>query len=171
MYTKLSDEALEELKKLADDNEVEYSKVFDGHHWTVHFKNGYYASIVKHCGSYGSGRDLFEVALLDENKLLCYDTPITDDVIGYLTEEDVLDICNKIHNLPPQSESNKESECAEEDSDLEAERLRQELEFWEKWTKKLNYVDYHTKEEKEFEVVEIPAQLLKDLIKFLMTLQ
>ena len=46
---------------------------------------------------------LFEVAVLkkvtDDNYRLCYDTPITDDVIGYLTNEQVIEILEQIKNL------------------------------------------------------------------------
>ena len=37
----------------------------------------------------------------DENDYdLCFDTPITDDVIGYCSEEDVSNIMKQIQDLP-----------------------------------------------------------------------
>lgn len=46
---------------------------------------------------------LFEVAVLekfiDDEYTLCYSTPITDDVIGYLTDTEVCNILNKIKKL------------------------------------------------------------------------
>ena len=47
---------------------------------------------------------MFELAVLKfkgEDNLgeLCYDTPITDDVMGYLTNDDVLELLEKIKNL------------------------------------------------------------------------
>jgi len=42
---------------------------------------------------------LFEVAVLDKDGELCYDTPITDDVIGYLTFQEVADTLKKIESL------------------------------------------------------------------------
>lgn len=46
---------------------------------------------------------LFEIAVLkkvtDDNYKLCYDTPITDDVIGWLNNEQVIEILEQIKNL------------------------------------------------------------------------
>lgn len=67
------------------------------------FDNHYGASVVKHFGSYGFELDLFELAVLlfDDNGTseLCYTTPITNDVICYLTNDDVLKILTDIKNL------------------------------------------------------------------------
>lgn len=67
------------------------------------FDNDYGASVVKHFGSYGYEDDLFELAVLKYNKNgkshLCYDTEITNDVEGYLTNDDVLKLLNKIKQL------------------------------------------------------------------------
>lgn len=63
------------------------------------FENGYGASVIKHFGSYGYKDDLFELAVLDKNGNLCYDTPITNDVIGYLTNEEVLEYLERIRRL------------------------------------------------------------------------
>lgn len=65
----------------------------------VKFDNGFGASIVKHSFSYGNSQGLYEMAILDENNDICYSTPITNDVIGYLNEEEVSDYLNKIKNL------------------------------------------------------------------------
>jgi hypothetical protein len=65
----------------------------------ITFDNGYGASVVKHEFSYGSDKGLYELAVLDKNGDLKYDTPITDDVIGYLREEDVTDVMEKIQKL------------------------------------------------------------------------
>jgi hypothetical protein len=64
----------------------------------VHFDNGYGASVVSHNFSYGGKEGLYELAVLKDNDI-CYDTPITNDVIGYLTEEDVTDILIQIQSL------------------------------------------------------------------------
>ena len=67
------------------------------------FPNGYGASVIKHLGSYGYNQNLFELAVLKkvtENEYeLCYNSPITDDVIGCLTNEDVLEYLEKIKKL------------------------------------------------------------------------
>ena len=69
------------------------------------FSNGWGASVVSNPISYGGDRGLFEVAVLDKNGDMCYTTPITDDVIGYCTHEDVARILMQIVNLDPPKES------------------------------------------------------------------
>jgi hypothetical protein len=70
-----------------------YSKI-------VKFENGYGASIVCRVGSYGVKDGLFEVAVLDENGDITYDTPITCDVLGYLSFQDVANVLSDIQGLP-----------------------------------------------------------------------
>ena len=73
--------------------------------WAFKFPNNYGASVIKHPGSYGYYEDKFELAVLKfeteevSEYHLCYDTPITDDVIGYLTEEEVFDRLEEIKQL------------------------------------------------------------------------
>ena len=63
------------------------------------FDNGYGASVVKHEFSYGGKNGLYELAVLDKHGELTYETPITNDVIGYLREIDVTDVMEKIQQL------------------------------------------------------------------------
>ena len=65
-----------------------------------HFDNGYGASVVRHAYSYGGKIGLYELAVIDNKEEICYTTPITDDVIGYLREEDVSEVMIRIQNLP-----------------------------------------------------------------------
>ena len=65
----------------------------------MHFDNGYGVSVVSHSYSYGGRDGLYEIAVLDSNDELTYDTPVTNDVIGYLTEEDVTDILKQVQEL------------------------------------------------------------------------
>lgn len=69
--------------------------------WKFVFKNGYGASVIT--GGYGNKKFPYEVAVLekitDDNYALCFDTQITDDVIGYLDNEGVIDILNQIKEL------------------------------------------------------------------------
>jgi len=55
----------------------------------MHFNNGYGVSVVSHNFSYGGKDGLYELAVLDSNGELTYTTPITSDVLGYLTPDDV----------------------------------------------------------------------------------
>lgn len=69
----------------------------------VFFENGYGASVVKSQFSYGSEQGLFEIAVLKDDSEkweICYDTPITDDVLGFLNDEDVAEVLNQINSLP-----------------------------------------------------------------------
>jgi hypothetical protein len=62
------------------------------------FDNGYEASVVKSEYTYGGSNGLYELAVFKDGDI-CYDTPITDDVIGYLRPEDVTDVMAKIQQL------------------------------------------------------------------------
>ena len=64
------------------------------------FTNGYGASVIRFPGSYGSRADLWELAVTSHDGGLIYDTPITDDVLGYLTEQDVATNLDAICRLP-----------------------------------------------------------------------
>ena len=65
----------------------------------ISFDNGYGASVVKGPMSYGGDRGLYELAVLDSNGDLTYDTPVTSDVEGYLSEEDVTKLLEQIQKL------------------------------------------------------------------------
>lgn len=70
-----------------------------GVHLILGFPNGYGASVVRNPYSYGGLDGLFELAVLDRNGHITYDTEITDDVEGYLSEEEVTELLNKVSNL------------------------------------------------------------------------
>ena len=72
---------------------------FNGIVLTWHFPNGYGASVIKHDYSYGGSDGLWEGAVLHHD-MLCYDTPITDDVIGYMNCFEVDKFLNTIEALP-----------------------------------------------------------------------
>ena len=65
----------------------------------MQFDNGYGVSVISHTHSYGGRSGLYEVAVLDKDGFLTYETPVTSDVIGYLTEEDVTDVMKQVQNL------------------------------------------------------------------------
>ena len=67
------------------------------------YPNGYGASILLGSMFYSDGISTYEVGVLKGNEKewgLTYDTPITNDVLGYLTEEEVLKTLNEIGKLP-----------------------------------------------------------------------
>jgi len=65
----------------------------------IFFENGYGASVVKHEYSYGGKDGLYELAVLKKDGGLTYDTPITNDVLGYLSTKDVTEVLIKIQQL------------------------------------------------------------------------
>ena len=71
----------------------------NGYQLVYKFDNGYGASVVKHDMSYGGKSGLYEVAVLDNEGELCYDTPITNDVIGHLNMSEVDKILVNISHL------------------------------------------------------------------------
>ena len=79
------------------------TKINNGVGLVVDFDNGYGASIVCHDMSYGGPfvigeSNLYELAVL-HNGDLCYDTPITDDVLGWQTIEGINEILKEIEKL------------------------------------------------------------------------
>ncbi len=72
--------------------------MLDSYHKIYRFDNGYGASVVSHSMSYGGKDGLFEVAVLDKNGEITYNTPV-GDVVGWLDFQDVADLLNKIKSL------------------------------------------------------------------------
>lgn len=87
------------MKTFKDIQFKEHPSTFGGIIGRIEFENGYGASVVKSPFSYGGGDDLYELAVLGNDGQICYTTPITDDVIGYLTEDDVEELLIKIQQL------------------------------------------------------------------------
>jgi len=65
----------------------------------IQFENGYGASVVKGPYTYGGNNGLYELAVLDSEGHVTYDTPITNDVIGYLSVPEVNEYLIKIQEL------------------------------------------------------------------------
>jgi hypothetical protein len=63
------------------------------------FDNGYGATVVQGPHSYGGSDGLYELAVVGKDDEICYDTPITSDVEGYLSETQVTDLLIKIQQL------------------------------------------------------------------------
>jgi hypothetical protein len=82
---------------------------FKNHPWftstlqaLMFFSNGYGVSVLigGHC--YGDGSAPYELAILTGNVKeweICYDTPITDNVLGYLTPEEVTEYMIEVQKL------------------------------------------------------------------------
>ena len=66
----------------------------------VSFENGYGASIICKPMSNGGDAKRFEIGVFKFGKL-CYDTPVSYDLEGYLDFEDVIEVLHEIRELPP----------------------------------------------------------------------
>lgn len=78
------------------------NQINDGIQYLAFYPNGYGASIVQHKYSYGGNIGLWELAVIkgtEEEWDICYTTPITNDVLGYLEEAEVDELLIKIEAL------------------------------------------------------------------------
>ncbi len=64
----------------------------------MYFENGYGVSVLYGSCFYSSGIDTYEVGILYDGGLT-YNTDITDDVMGYLTESEVTDVMIRVQQL------------------------------------------------------------------------
>ena len=65
----------------------------------ITFDNGYGASVVKTPHTYGGDMGLYELAVFGKDGHITYGTPITNDVEGYLSEDDVTKLLEQIQEL------------------------------------------------------------------------
>lgn len=75
---------------------------YGGTQHVYRFPNGYGASVVQGIGTYGAEDGLWELGVLKfdgEKYHLTYDTPVTSDVIGWLTPEDAAALLLRIGAL------------------------------------------------------------------------
>jgi hypothetical protein len=87
------------MKQFKDLEFVKHPNHIEGVQARITFDNGYGASVVKSPYTYGGDKGLYELAVLGTDGHLTYDTPITNDVIGYLRDIDVTDVMTKIQQL------------------------------------------------------------------------
>lgn len=69
------------------------------------FENGYGVSLLFGFPFYSNGIDTYELAVIHRSGEgsydLRYDTGITDDVLGYITKEEVTEAMKKVQELKP----------------------------------------------------------------------
>jgi hypothetical protein len=65
----------------------------------IYFTNGHGASVVKTPYTYGGSSGLYELAVIDKDGRLNYSTEVTDDVVGYLSPDDVTEYLRQIQIL------------------------------------------------------------------------
>lgn len=91
-------------------NDLEFKNmgsVYNGVQARVIFENGYGASVVKHDFSYGGKDGLYELAVTKDGDL-CYDTPVTNDVEGYLSSDEVSELLKQIQELDAPRENHND---------------------------------------------------------------
>ena len=71
---------------------------FGGERYVKQFPNGYGASIIRNGISYGHEVGRWELMVLKDGEA-CYTTYITDDVLGWLSEEEVTSTLDEIKEL------------------------------------------------------------------------
>ena len=69
--------------------------------WKMYFPNGYGLSLIKGRDTH-SNENTVEVAVLKKDEgfwQLTYDTPLTNDVIGYVDKEQLIELINEVQKL------------------------------------------------------------------------
>lgn len=66
--------------------------------WIFATRHGLEVSVTRGSTTFGGSQGLFELAIL-ENGRCCYTTPITSDVLGYLSESEVLEVLDQASML------------------------------------------------------------------------
>jgi|LauGreDrversion4_2_1035121.scaffolds.fasta_scaffold850182_1 hypothetical protein len=90
-----------------DDEEQEVLHWMDPAEHAHHiFDNHYGVSVIRGPYTHGGKEGLYELAVLymapgDEYSQLVYDTPVTSDVEGHLTPDDVTRLMKQVSELPP----------------------------------------------------------------------
>ena len=64
------------------------------------FDNGYGCSVIIGKFTYGGKDELYALAVLDNKGKFCYDTPVTNGLIGWLTSEQITKKMKEIQLLP-----------------------------------------------------------------------
>jgi len=84
---------------------IDFNSINNGMQIVFRFDNNYGLSVVSHSFSYGNKQEKFEIAIIkfnsedDDDWNITYDTPITDDVLGYQSKGDALDVIRKTIEL------------------------------------------------------------------------
>jgi hypothetical protein len=87
------------MKTFDDLDFIKLDQHMNGVQARMMFENNYGVSVVCHTYSYGGKNGLYEIAVLGEDGNLTYDTPVTDNVIGYLSKKAVTDVMKRVQEL------------------------------------------------------------------------
>ena len=69
--------------------DLKFEERFNGEQAFVNFRNGFEVSIVKHGGSYGNEKGLYEIGVFNAAGGMCDPLDWGDDVKGWLTPQNV----------------------------------------------------------------------------------
>jgi hypothetical protein len=69
--------------------DLEFEERFDGVQAIVNFRNGFEVSVIRHGGSYGGKKGLYEIGVFNAAGSMCDPLGWGDDVKGWLTPEGV----------------------------------------------------------------------------------
>ena len=83
--------------------------MYNGRKASIDFDNYYGVSVIDGFGAYCE-EGTFEIAIIHDG-YLCYSTPITDDVIGHQTPEEVTEIMRQIQELSVNSNCSHKHKC------------------------------------------------------------
>lgn len=75
---------------------------WDGVQAKYFFPNGYGVSVIRSSHSYGGSEGLYELAVLkgtEDDWDLTYSTPITEDVLGYQSEDEIQQLMEQVASL------------------------------------------------------------------------
>lgn len=108
-------------------HDTEPAQAHVGERYWAKFDNGYGASIIRSAYSYGGETGLWELAVLNADDKIDYETGITDDVLGWLTEEQVADTLDQIQALSVEAIARRKVEKAERAREERIAALEDEL--------------------------------------------
>lgn len=83
--------------------DIKFINRWDVNQAKIFFDNWYWVSIIRWRWTYGAEEGLYEMAVLigdEHRRSICYNTPLTSDVLWYLTEKNVIDYIKKVKALP-----------------------------------------------------------------------
>lgn len=82
--------------KFETHHSAKYSPLYAGHTMAhLIFENGFGVSVVFGSRFYSNGVDTYELAVIKDGYIR-YDTPITDDVLGHISEDEVTKVMERI---------------------------------------------------------------------------
>jgi len=89
-----------EMHPILLDAKSQYTKEMfaNSKHAVMEFENGYSVSVIFGDQFCSNGIDTYEVAIIKDNHV-CYDTPLTDNVLAYQTEDEVTEIMRKVQEF------------------------------------------------------------------------